>query len=814
MLPAHAGAWGLTLLAMAAASALRPDDSAGAVRPGSLSLSVRGLPAGTPPVGTLRGPGTRRQVRSSRLVLTRLRPGRYTLSLSKTRVRRASGAIRRGATATPQRRRVSIRIRPGRRTRSTVLYSSIVNSVSTVRPSTVRELIGPAGDPTAVVLSGRRGPRLGSFVSIASGGEVARGVLSKVTSVSRRSDTVLVGLRAISVFEVAPVFEFDERISGARGSTVRARACGGVSGLEPYRTIKNVRFAGGWNTQRVLRQDIKVGVRLQVDLDAEVGVTVTRGLGLDCSLKPSVSVSGMAGPIPVTAAIEGEVSASAAVGASLSAGGSVHISAKASTVGVPPLLVWVPSMSLDSPKFTLSGSAFLEARASVGIAVKAGLGNDNVVSATLKFGSTVRFSARPGGCSWDADFGQFSAQGKIVGFTVETPKTPALFSKNLWSNPCGKTQTVSGEQPDFGGGPGNGGGGGPVVSDSPWQLVGSPAPSLSALNDVWCWTSSDCIAVGALNNAPLAVRRTGGSWTQMPVPTLPEADLRGVACSGPDACTAVGRVLVGGVPAAYALRWDGQAWISQAIPLPDGAADVSVRAVSCPTATACIAVGAYNGGSTVGAGTPFAARWDGTDWTLISPPIPDGATSGVLIGISCSAADACTAAGYRGIGGFVPFATRWDGAAWTPQFPSIPAAGNEAYFTDVSCPTSMSCTAVGRYFDTLTTRERMMAQRWDGSTWSDQPISHPAGSDIALLEEVSCPSPDSCTAVGLSAEQNATHLLAQVWNGSTWTAETMPDPPAGAAGILLRGVSCATSARCAAVGYRLGTENLPLAFTK
>jgi hypothetical protein len=182
---------------------------------------------------------------------------------------------------------------------------------------------------------------------------------------------------------------------------------------------------------------LPVGVRAAVHFTAEAGVKVTGGLGVGCSVQASISANGMAGPIPVTAAIQGELSASAGVGGILDSGGSLHVDVGASTLGTPPVLLWVPEVTFSNPSFGFTAQKFAQASAGIGVAVKLGVGNDNVASATLNLGSSIDFSAQPGACTWDARFGQFSAEGKLLRWNIESPKTPTLFTKQLWHDACG-----------------------------------------------------------------------------------------------------------------------------------------------------------------------------------------------------------------------------------------------------------------------------------------------------------------------------------------------------------------------------------------
>jgi hypothetical protein len=68
---------------------------------------------------------------------------------------------------------------------------------------------------------------------------------------------------------------------------------------------------------------------------------------------------------------------------------------------------------------------------------------------------------------------------------------------------------------------------------------------------------------------------------------------------------------------------------------------------------------------------------------------------------------------------------------------------------------------------------------------------------------VSCTSASSCTAVGQYQSSNVTtfgapETLAEVWDGTTWTIATTPDP--SSTQNQLNSVSCGASQVCAAVG--------------
>lgn len=462
----------LTLFAIAAVPATAGAADSGA-HPGSdhdrattsasttrITVRVTGLPKGQQPRALLRGPGLRRHLATATTTLRGIRPGRYALVLEPLRVMRGAGPVRAGARASASRPRIVATVRRGGRSRLTGVYDTVVNPV-TRAGGELRSVAGPAENPTAIVLAGRRDLSAGEIVSIAPSADLPHGLLARVDAVRRDGGVTRVAVHAASVFEVAPSFRFDVPLEELPAARPGAAACEGASGISPYRRINGIRFSGGWNTQRIFGHDVPIGVEAFVHFNVEAGLDVRGGVGVSCSKRATfVSASGMAGPIPVTASIEGELTAFAAAGGKLTTGGSVRVDAGAKTVGVPPLLVWAPQVTFGSPRFDFKAERFAEARAGIGLNLRAGLGN-GAASATVSIGASTELSAKPGNCAWDARFGQFGAQGKLLGWTIDTPKTPPLFSKNLWRASCGG-----------GGGGGGGGGSGPRPAPGP-----SPTPT-------------------------------------------------------------------------------------------------------------------------------------------------------------------------------------------------------------------------------------------------------------------------------------------------------------------------------------------------
>jgi len=98
------------------------------------------------------------------------------------------------------------------------------------------------------------------------------------------------------------------------------------------------------------------------------------------------------------------------------------------------------------------------------------------------------------------------------------------------------------------------------------------------------------------------------------------------------------------------------------------------------------------------------------------------------------------------------------------------------------------------------TASALLAERWDGTTWTVQSTPTPPSTQGQgdFFGGVSCSSPSACTAVGLIFTP-APFTVAERWDGSSWTVQDTPNLP-GATDVGLPAVSCPVLSVCTAVG--------------
>src|ERR1022692_4139833 len=328
-------------------------------------------------------------------------------------------------------------------------------------------------------------------------------------------------------------------------------------------------------------------------------------------------------------------------------------------------------------------------------------------------------------------------------------------------------------------------GGGPAAAD---RLASAPAGvTISEFYGVSCTSPTACTAVGSSSRrgvaATVAERWNGTKWTiqRAPKPTgAIAAVLDGVSCTSPRACTAVGS---SNYARSLAESWNGKKWTIQRTPRPSGAVYrlMFLNSVSCTSRTACTAVGESE------TGLPYkgknitylalAERWNGRKWAVQRTPRPAAPAQTFFYGALCTSRTACAAVGYT----FptdtisVVLVQRWNGAKWTVQRAPSPSGGVPAELSSVSCTSPTACTAVG---DAYPEGFSLLAERWNGAAWTIQSVPRPAGQFYASLYGVSCASLTACIAVGQAnnGDGSTQALLAEKWNGSTWTIQRTPAP--------------------------------------
>jgi len=330
------------------------------------------------------------------------------------------------------------------------------------------------------------------------------------------------------------------------------------------------------------------------------------------------------------------------------------------------------------------------------------------------------------------------------------------------------------------------------------------ATGVACLSATWCEAVGDSLNLQG-GDAPLAEHWNGTAWTQQLVPPPPGAaapNLSGVSCATATFCAAVGTSdsQNPNLTTAIAEIWNGSTWSPVSVPALNGT-HVELKAVSCPVAGWCEATGIY---VTAGRVLGFAVQWSAGAWRLQTTPAPAGTATQGLESVSCVSTSFCMA------GDALSATTlEWNGSTWTAIPVPIPAGGSGPDVNSVSCPSANFCELIGTYILPATTdTARVLAAAWTGSGWKLQTVSL-APTVWKVFTGVSCTSASFCEAVGsteVSVSGGETFRpVAEVWNGSAWTSQPVPSQ-GGDIPTSLFGVACTSSASCVAAGAAPGSH--------
>src|ERR1700689_3169016 len=185
------------------------------------------------------------------------------------------------------------------------------------------------------------------------------------------------------------------------------------------------------------------------------------------------------------------------------------------------------------------------------------------------------------------------------------------------------------------------GGGSALASEHATKVSG---PEVSYLTGVSCASSSSCFAVGYYMNrsneqAQLVEHWNGAAWAIEPVSNPPDAKrslLQGVSCASRSSCFAVGQYLNGSATwVTLVERWNGTSWDRPPSPNPYAPAGSDLFGVSCPSSSACFAVGDYVTNARRGLRAMLAERWNGGHWAIQPSPSPSPTVGMHLYGVSC-----------------------------------------------------------------------------------------------------------------------------------------------------------------------------------
>jgi hypothetical protein len=353
-----------------------------------------------------------------------------------------------------------------------------------------------------------------------------------------------------------------------------------------------------------------------------------------------------------------------------------------------------------------------------------------------------------------------------------------------------------------------------------WAIVASPNTSPTQNNillGLTCKSASECWAVGYYGNGigfadlTLIEQWNGTSWTIVASPNsgTQTNKLYGVTCAAESACWAASYYYENGSGLNQTLieQWNGASWTIVTSPNAGAREPNFLNGVTCVSASECWAVGyAYEGGPSPYYYQTLIERWDGKSWAIVTSPNASATWSNVLDSVTCTSASDCWAVGYAYDPTKLPyqyqtFTEHWNGTSWA--IVGSPNTGSQVnVLNDVTCTSASNCWAVGYSFDSTTGYNHTLVERWNGTSWAIVTSPNTLPVEDNFLYGVTCSSATNCWAVGYSSDPtgNVDQTLIEQWNGTTWSIVTSPNT-SPIANNSLTDVTCVSASDCWAVGH-------------
>lgn len=270
--------------------------------------------------------------------------------------------------------------------------------------------------------------------------------------------------------------------------------------------------------------------------------------------------------------------------------------------------------------------------------------------------------------------------------------------------------------------------GGTVAYHYTGSWSGDTYTGSTLLNGVTAISSSNVVAVGYASSLAKAIKYNGTSWSDLAVQTSGTSSfLNGVDYDGTGNTWAVGYALNGGEYRPLIEVSSGGNFTKVEDPYPShaGSTDVRLTSISMLSSDYGWAVGYYTDGSSHR--HPVSLFYDGSEWgnydgTDDYEDVPEigGMVNTILYGVTVAGIDDVWAVGQYtdpSVAKDRPFAAHWDGSDWTIDASISPIADSYSSFAGIYATNSSEIYAVGSTGSIGISKARPLIYRYDGTEW-------------------------------------------------------------------------------------------------
>ena len=150
------------------------------------------------------------------------------------------------------------------------------------------------------------------------------------------------------------------------------------------------------------------------------------------------------------------------------------------------------------------------------------------------------------------------------------------------------------------------------------------------------------------------------------------------------------------------------------------------------------------------------------------------------------------------------FGNQWNGTtltATTAAAPTVTSSAPNLSASGMDCVSASWCVAVG-FGGTLNNAATSFGELWNGTAWVVQTMPQPPGAVGSQLSSVSCAGVTFCQAVGqVNSAGPLSQNMVESWNGTQWAITASVPDTSATESQALTGVDCFSATTCSAVGF-------------
>ena len=287
-------------------------------------------------------------------------------------------------------------------------------------------------------------------------------------------------------------------------------------------------------------------------------------------------------------------------------------------------------------------------------------------------------------------------------------------------------------------------------------------------------------------------------------PSLPNF-LNAVSCSSATFCIAAGYSSTGTYDQTLIEEWNGTAWTIVPSPNTSSSANNELYGVSCTSTSFCMAGGYYYNGT---AYQTLIEEWNGTAWSIVPSLNTSTTLNNELEAVSCASSTFCFTGGYSTGTADQTLTEMWDGSSWSMVPSADTSASQWNIINGLSCTTQSFCMAAGIYYDN-TGDSQTLTEKWDGSAWTLIASPNTSTTQNNALYGVSCVGTSFCMSGDYYSNGTIFQTLTMEWSGSGWNTVSSPNSSTTQSNQLTA-ITCTTSASCTAVGMYTASSDQTL----